>query len=269
MTVKRFLSILPAVALATTLAACGSSSSGGSAGGTPSTAATTSTSASPAAASGSLTVASAAFTESNILAQMYADLLKKAGFTVDLKQVESSEVFQSSLDKGTIAVVPEYAATYADSLQTLVTGTQNPTAASPSLSVTLKHLKKWENKLGLTNLTPAQAVDQNAFAVTKAFATAASPDDAVAARRLRDPGQAGGARRSARQPAVLRARPEEHLPHQHHRTHPARLRLACRSSRRSRAGRTSSARSRPPTPRSASSVSSRSPTTSTCRTPTT
>jgi osmoprotectant transport system substrate-binding protein len=169
---KRFLSILPGVALAATLAACGSSSSGGSAAGTPTTSPTTPTSASSAAASGSLTVASAAFTESNVLAQMYADLLKKAGFTVDLKKVESSEVFQSSLNKGTIAVVPEYAATYADSLQTLVTGTQNPTAASPSLSVTLAHLKKWENKLGLTNLTPAQAVDQNAFAVTKAFATA-------------------------------------------------------------------------------------------------
>jgi osmoprotectant transport system substrate-binding protein len=147
------------------LGACGSSSSGGSAATTPSTGS------SPTAASGSLTVASAAFTESNILAQMYADLLQKAGFTVHLKQVESSEVFQSSLDKGTIAVVPEYAATYADSLQTLATGTQNPTAANPSLAVTLAHLKKWETKAGLTNLKPAQAVDQNAFAVTKAFAT--------------------------------------------------------------------------------------------------
>ena len=87
-----------------------------------------------------MTVASAAFTESNILAQMYADLLKKAGFSVDLKKVESSEVFQKSLDNGTVAVVPEYAATYADSLQTIVTGTQNPTAANPSLSVTLAHL---------------------------------------------------------------------------------------------------------------------------------
>jgi osmoprotectant transport system substrate-binding protein len=36
----------------------------------------------------------------------------------------------------------------------------------------LKNLKKYESKLGLTNLQPAQAVDQNAFAVTKAFATA-------------------------------------------------------------------------------------------------
>jgi osmoprotectant transport system substrate-binding protein len=169
--VKRFASILPAVALATALAACGSSSSGGTPPVGTSSAPTTPTSSAPAGASGTLTVASAAFTESNILAQIYADLLTKAGFTVHLKQVESSEVFQSSLDKGTIAVVPEYAATYADSLQTKVTGTQSPTAANPSLTVTLAHLKKWETKLGLTNLTPSKAVDQNAFAVTKAFAT--------------------------------------------------------------------------------------------------
>jgi osmoprotectant transport system substrate-binding protein len=159
------LSILPAIAIAATLSACGSSSSGGSPA--------TGTSTPPSnAASGSLTVGAAGFTESDLLAQMYADLLQKAGFTVHVKQVESSEIFQSSLQKGTIAVVPEYAATYADSLQTAVTKTATPNAASPSLSVTLAHLKKWETQLGLTNLTPAQAVDQNAFAVTKTFAAA-------------------------------------------------------------------------------------------------
>lgn len=160
---RRILSILPAAAIAVTLAACGSSG-----GGSPSS----STSPSSGGASGSLTVGAAGFTESNVLAQMYADLLEKAGFTVNIKQVSSSEIFQSSLENGKIAVVPEYAATYADQLQTLVTGTQTPTAASPSLATTLKHLKKYEAKRGLTNLTPAQAVDQNAFAVTQAYAAA-------------------------------------------------------------------------------------------------
>jgi osmoprotectant transport system substrate-binding protein len=161
---SRIFSILPIAALAVTLAACGSS------GSSPSS--STSTPPSSGGASGSLTVGAAGFTESNVLAQMYADLLQKAGFTVHLKQVSSSEIFQSSLEKGKIAVVPEYAATYADSLQTLVTGTQNPNAASPSLPTTLNNLKKYESKRGLTNLQPAQAVDQNAFAVTKSFASA-------------------------------------------------------------------------------------------------
>ena len=150
-----------ALALAT-LAACGGGSSGGSA---------PSSGGNNGGASGSLTVGAAGFTESNLLAQMYADLLEKAGFTVTVKTVSSQEVFQSSLEKGDIAVVPEYAATYANSMETAVTGTQSPTAASPDLDTTVANLEKYLPKKGLTHLDPAQAVDQNAFAVTKDFAS--------------------------------------------------------------------------------------------------
>src|SRR4051794_41441041 len=116
-----------AVALATTLAACGGGSSGGSA----------EPQSSGGGASGSLTVGAAGFTESNLLAQMYADLLEKEGFDVNVKKVASQEIFQSSLEKGAIAVVPEYAATYANSLETLVTGNDTPTAANPDLDTTM------------------------------------------------------------------------------------------------------------------------------------
>ena len=159
---RKIATSLPVLALTFVLAACGGSSSGG---GNPTV------SPSNTGASGNLTIGAAGFTESNVLAQMYADLLDKAGFTVHIKTVESSEIFQSSLEKGTIAVVPEYAATYADSLQTLVTGTQTPDAASPDLQTTMNNLRKYGDKRGLTPLDPAQAVDQNAFAVTKDFAS--------------------------------------------------------------------------------------------------
>src|SRR4051812_42019206 len=158
---RRLLTTVSALSLAGVLAACGGSSSGG----TPSPG-----SSSGGGASGSLTVGAAGFTESNVLAQMYADLLQKAGFTVNVKKVASQEIFQSSLEKGTIAVVPEYAATYANSLQTEVTGTQSPNAASPDLDTTVTNLEKYATKKGLTHLDAAQAVDQNAFAVTKDFA---------------------------------------------------------------------------------------------------
>jgi osmoprotectant transport system substrate-binding protein len=160
---KRFLTtIVSTIALATTLAACGGGSSGGSAptGGGKSS----------GGASGSLTVGAAGFTESNLLAQMYADLLQKAGFSVTVKTVASQEIFQSSLEKGSIAVVPEYAATYANSMQTEVTGTQAPDAANPDVDTTVTNLEKYLSKKGLTHLDPAKAVDQNAFAVTKDFA---------------------------------------------------------------------------------------------------
>ena len=158
---RRLLTSVSALTLAGVLAACGGSSSGGS----------PSTGSSSGGASGSLTVGAAGFTESNVLAQMYADLLEKAGFTVTVKKVESQEIFQSALEKGTIAVVPEYAATYANSMETEVTGNTSPTSASPDLQTTLTNLEKYLKQKGLTHLDPANAVDQNAFAVTKAFAS--------------------------------------------------------------------------------------------------
>jgi len=163
---RRLTRSIPVLALIGVLAACGGSSSGGE---NPTV--STSPSSGTGTASGNLTVGAAGFTESNILAQMYADLLQKAGFTVAIKTVAAQEIFQSSLEKGTIAVVPEYAATYANSLQTIATGNQNPDAASPDLQTTMTNLKKYADKRGLTPLDPANAVDQNAFAVTKDFAS--------------------------------------------------------------------------------------------------
>ena len=158
---RRLFTTISVLTLAGVLAACGGSSSGG---GTDNTG-------DAGGASGSLTVGAAGFTESNVLAQMYADLLEKAGFDVTVKKVSSQEIFQSSLEKGTIAVVPEYAATYANSMETEVTGNTAPTSASPDLQTTVTNLEKFLEKKGLTHLDPADAVDQNAFAVTKKFAS--------------------------------------------------------------------------------------------------
>jgi osmoprotectant transport system substrate-binding protein len=159
---RRLLTSVSTLAVAGVLAACGSSSGGSTAGGGSSNG---------GGASGSLTVGAAGFTESNVLAQMYADLLDKAGFSVTVKKVASQEIFQSSLEKGTIAVVPEYAATYANSMETEVTGNTSPTSASPDLQTTLTNLEKYLKQKDLTHLDPANAVDQNAFAVSKSFAS--------------------------------------------------------------------------------------------------
>ncbi|MFL6241053.1 MAG: ABC transporter substrate-binding protein [Actinomycetes bacterium] len=123
-------------------------------------------------ASGSVPVASAGFTESRVLAQMYSALLKKAGFSSSVTDVSSSEIFQSSLEKGTIVVVPEYVATYADQLNKLIHGASAPSVASPSLPASLAALKSLAQQKGLSVLQPAKAVDQNAFAVSKSFASA-------------------------------------------------------------------------------------------------
>lgn len=131
-----------------------------------------SSSPSHSSSTGHLTIGAAGFTESNILANMYAQLLAHAGFSTSITTVESTEIFESSLERGQIAVVPEYAATYADFLNQEIHGSSAPSVASPSLSATLAALRPLAAAKGLTVLQPAQAVDQNAFAVTTAFAAA-------------------------------------------------------------------------------------------------
>lgn len=158
----RLAGVAAAAALTLATAACGGSSSGGS----------TASASTSAAAKGKLTVADAGFTESKILADIYATLLTKAGYQVSRTSVSASEIAQSSLESGQIDVIPQYVATYADLLNTEINGKDAASVASPDLTATLAKLQALGAKKGLTALTPANAVDQNAYAVTKSFAAA-------------------------------------------------------------------------------------------------
>jgi osmoprotectant transport system substrate-binding protein len=162
---RRLVLMLIPVLLA---AACGGSSHKSTAGTSPSAGGSTG---GGAAASGSLTIGTAGFTESNILGYMFADLLQKAGFSTKVTQVESTEIFESSLEKGQIDVVPEYVATYADFLNNEINGASAKSVSSPSLAQSLAALKTLATKKGLAVLTPTNAVDQNAFAVSKGYAS--------------------------------------------------------------------------------------------------
>lgn len=154
------LALIAAVAgLAVGVAGCGGTASQGSGGVNRSN-----------GSKGSLTVADAGFTESEVLANMYADVLSKAGYQTNVTSVSSSEIFQSSLESGDVAVVPEYVATYADQLNRLENGANAPSVASPDLQQSLAALKMLAAKRGLSVLEPSKAVDQNAFAVSKKFA---------------------------------------------------------------------------------------------------
>ncbi|MFI9213521.1 ABC transporter substrate-binding protein [Streptomyces sp. NPDC053253] len=118
----------------------------------------------------SLTVGSAGFTESDLLAQMYALLLQEAGYRTKILSVTNRELYEPALENGQIDVVPEYAATFADWLNAKVNGAEAPTVGSPDLATTMTALRSLAAPRGLTVLDPGRAVDQNAFAVTAAFA---------------------------------------------------------------------------------------------------
>ncbi|MGW1086159.1 ABC transporter substrate-binding protein [Streptomyces sp. NPDC002596] len=117
-----------------------------------------------------LTVGSAGFTESDLLAQMYALLLDRAGYSTKVISVTNREIYEPALESGQIDVVPEYAATFADWLNAKKSGADAAAVGSPDLDTTMKALRALATPRGLTVLDPGRAVDQNAFAVTAPYA---------------------------------------------------------------------------------------------------
>ncbi|UFR00748.1 ABC transporter substrate-binding protein [Streptomyces sp. Go40/10] len=117
-----------------------------------------------------LTVGSAGFTESDLLAQLYAQLLNRAGYRTSLLTVANRELYEPALESGQIDVVPEYAATFADWLGAKTHGADAAPVGSPDLGATMRALRALTAPRGLTVLPPGRAVDQNAFAVTAAYA---------------------------------------------------------------------------------------------------
>ncbi|MDI5962875.1 ABC transporter substrate-binding protein [Streptomyces sp. SL13] len=153
--------VATAMVLAGSLSACGNSLEGSGSG---------SATKSGSGSKGSLVIGSAGFTESTVLAQMYAQLLNHAGYKTSIKTVSNRELYEPALEKGQIDVVPEYAATMAEFLNDKVNGANAKPVASPDVKATVAALSKLATPRGLKVLPAGQAVDQNAFAVSKTFA---------------------------------------------------------------------------------------------------
>ncbi|MBM7082102.1 glycine betaine ABC transporter substrate-binding protein [Micromonospora sp. WMMD734] len=119
---------------------------------------------------GQIVVGAGNFSESQTLAELYNIALTAAGYQVKVQQIGNRELYEPSLEKGEIQVVPEYAATMAEFLNTKANGKDATPVSSPELDKTVSALKSEGDKAGITFGTPSSAQDQNAFAVTKAFA---------------------------------------------------------------------------------------------------
>ncbi|WP_433388299.1 glycine betaine ABC transporter substrate-binding protein [Micromonospora sp. KLBMP9576] len=119
---------------------------------------------------GPIVIGAANFTENEILAELYKIALTAAGYEVKVQQIGNRELYEPALEKGEIQVVPEYAATMAEFLNTKANGKDAQPVSSPELDKTVAALKAAGDKAGLVFGTPAAAQDQNAFAVTRAFA---------------------------------------------------------------------------------------------------
>ncbi|MEU2564124.1 ABC transporter substrate-binding protein [Streptomyces longispororuber] len=119
---------------------------------------------------GEIVVGSARFTEQKVLAELYAGVLRDAGYDASVKTVQNREVYEPELKKGSIDVAPEYAATLAEFLNLKKNGADAKPVASSDLDTTVRALTKLAEPQGLKVLPAGKAVDQNAFAVTAKYA---------------------------------------------------------------------------------------------------
>ncbi|MBI1759287.1 MAG: glycine/betaine ABC transporter substrate-binding protein [Actinobacteria bacterium] len=120
--------------------------------------------------SGPIRVGAANFGESKILATIYARALSAAGFDATVREVGNRELYLRSLSSGEIDVMPEYVGTLTEFLNQQQNGSQAATRASGDLNATMGALTELGRGANLVFGLPARAADQNAFAVTRAFA---------------------------------------------------------------------------------------------------
>jgi osmoprotectant transport system substrate-binding protein len=107
------------------------------------------------------------FTESEVIAELYAQALEANGLQVArIGRVGSREVVQPALELGLLDVVPEYAGTL---LEFVNLGAGEATADT---NLTMERLRSHLEPRGLVALAPAYAQDRNALVIRKDFAAA-------------------------------------------------------------------------------------------------
>ena len=160
---RRLMAGVVAAGAALALTACGSSnSSSGTASDSGSTGSTD---------KGTVRISGQNFTEAEIVADMYAAVLQKAGYTPDVHLVDTRDVYMK-LVPSKVDVVPEYTGSIVEFLN----GTYNGANAKPITvsdpQKTIDKAKPLLTKKGITLLNPSAATDTNAFFVTKKYSDA-------------------------------------------------------------------------------------------------
>lgn len=119
----------------------------------------------PAAPLAGVTVAAFGFSESNILAELYAQAMEAKGIPVHRAfDLASREVVEPALEQGVVDFVPEYAGTALEFLNRAAGQATSDPAATYGL------LRAAFSTRGVTALDPAPAQNQNAMAVHESTA---------------------------------------------------------------------------------------------------
>lgn len=119
---------------------------------------------------GPVVIGAANFPESRTLAELYKIALEAAGFKATVQTTGNRELYEPALERGELTVFPEYAATLTEFLNQKANGKDAAPKATGDVDATVAALKELATKYGLAIGTPSKAANQNAYAVTKAFA---------------------------------------------------------------------------------------------------
>jgi osmoprotectant transport system substrate-binding protein len=119
----------------------------------------------PHASLGTVVVGNEGFTESDIMQNIYGDLLTKLGYTVKYQSTTTRQEALAALKAGTINVVPDYAGSLL--LQLNKADTKQAGAITSALAADNTALKSYK----AVALPGTAGLDQNVFVVTKATST--------------------------------------------------------------------------------------------------
>ena len=120
-----------------------------------------------AASKPTIIIGSTNFEEQAIVANLYGDVLTKAGYPVTVEPAAGTRaIVVPAIKSGQIDLEADYAGSLVNFLNN---GVSTPVA--DSLATAVPSLKKSLNPSGVTVLTPAPALDTNVFVVTKATAS--------------------------------------------------------------------------------------------------
>jgi osmoprotectant transport system substrate-binding protein len=152
-------------AAATTVAATTAAATAAAATTAAATTAAATTAAASNAPKGKIVVGSKNFTESKLTAEMYAQALENAGFTVERKfDLGTVDIAQAAIVKGDIGLYPEYTGTALLNVLKQTKDTNDPKAVYDKVAA------GYLSQFKLVVLNPAPMNDTNGIAVTKAVA---------------------------------------------------------------------------------------------------
>jgi osmoprotectant transport system substrate-binding protein len=120
------------------------------------------------ASNGVVSISGQNFTEAQIVAEIYAGLLRQHGYQPSVKLVGDRNVYMQTFPKS-IDVVPEYTGGIVDYLIAQDKGANAPVPTSSNPNTVIKAAQPELTKAGITLLNPSPATDTNAFFVTKQY----------------------------------------------------------------------------------------------------